>query len=114
MELIDEPHGVIAQVAPLFLTQRMDVLALDEHLPARRLVETTQDLQQRRLARTRSADDRQPLAREDRHVHGLEHFQRDGALLELPADVACLENGFSHVAKPRPARFATRAKQDRW
>ncbi len=114
MELVDEADRVVAQLAPFLLAEQMNVLAVDEDLATRRLVEPAEDLQQRRFSGTRSADDREPLAREDRDIHGRQHFQRGGPLLELSCDVACLENGFSHVAKPRPARFATRAMRGRW
>ncbi len=54
-------------------------------------------------------DDRQALARHDRDVHRLQHFERDRPLLETPLNVARFEYGLSHVSEPRQEQYVTHA-----
>ncbi len=82
-------------------------------MAVRRLIQTTENLQQRRLAGTRCTDNREPLAGVDRDIHRLQHIQRDWPLPETPLNVARFEYGFSHVAKPRQEQCVTPATQDK-
>ncbi len=54
VKLVDEPNGVISQLTALALTERVNVLAIDMDAAGRRLVQTTEDLQQRGLPRSRT------------------------------------------------------------
>ena len=68
MKLIDEAERAVAQRAALALAE-IDECRGRRPAPARgRPVETAQDLQQRRLARARRADDREALAGRDRKL----------------------------------------------
>ena len=51
-------------------------------MPARRLVETAEDLQQRGLAGTGGADDGDAFAGANREIHALQHLQVDRPLAE--------------------------------
>ena len=62
MELIDEPDRAIAQVAALGVAQPVHGGARDLDRAAGRQIEAAQQLQQRRLARSRRADDGDALA----------------------------------------------------
>src|SRR5690606_27727908 len=62
VELVDEPEHAVAEHAALALRQASDVLAVDLDQARRRSIEAAEQVQQRALARARSADDRHLLA----------------------------------------------------
>ena len=81
VELVDEAERAIAQPAAVRVAQRAHRLADDAHLAGRRLIETADELQQRRLARARRADDRDAIALRDGELDAAQHF-------DVAADVA--------------------------
>src|SRR5690606_40860596 len=68
VELVDEAERTVAQPAPLDIVEARHVLAGDDDLARRRLVETAEKLQKRRLAGSRRADDRDTRAGVDREI----------------------------------------------
>src|SRR6185312_1478854 len=63
MKLVDETERTVAQLTAILFREPVNVAPIDEDLAARGPVESAQDLQQRRLARARGADDGNTLAR---------------------------------------------------
>ncbi len=83
MKLINEAHGVVAQTPALGIAQLVHRRAGDAHGAARRQIQAPQQLQQRGLARSGSADDGDALAGADLDVRPAQHLQRHPALHEL-------------------------------
>src|SRR5579862_2775 len=109
VKLVHEAERLVAQRAALALAERVDVATRNQHGPGARTVQAAQDLQQRRLAGTGGAHDRQALARRYRERHALQHRQQHRPLTEALVNVARLENRVTHVAGPPPARYGPRA-----
>jgi hypothetical protein len=101
-ELLEhEPDVPGAQPGQLAVVERADVVAGDLQPPARGSLERAHDVQQRRLARARRADDGQQLAPRD--------VQRDAAQRLHAAGVGLLDrverqDGHSAVTTRMPAR----------
>ncbi len=113
MELIDEPERAIAQPAALDLAERAHRLAGDDDRPRRRVVEPAEQLQQRRLAAARGADDRETLAGAHREVDAAQHLDAPARVRERLDESARLEHGrvrgrFTHAAMPPRAAGAPR------
>ena len=64
-----EPNPVAAQLSEFLLAHPRQILLLEQHLPAARLVQARHNVQQRRLARSRPAHHRDELPREHIQVH---------------------------------------------
>ena len=82
MKLVDEPQLAIAQHAAALLVEPVEALALDLDLAGTRFVEPAEEMEQRALARTGRADDRDDVTPMHRQVHRLEDMQHPAALLE--------------------------------
>ena len=116
MELVHETQRVVAQHRRARARSSSWISLPSTRTCPRRAVEAAEDLQQRRLSGARGADDGQTLGRRRR---------RGYARATLPAFTgpcrnSCGRRGFedshwivSHVAEPRPGRFATRATRDK-
>src|SRR4029077_12010626 len=113
VELVDEAERAVAQRAALAFAECMNIAAGDQHLPAARRGDSAEDLQQRRLARARGADDRHALAGRHAQRHALQNRQELGALAEALLHLTRLEYRVTHGAVPRRARCAPRATPDR-
>ena len=92
MELIDEAERTIAQPAALRVAQRAHRLADDAHLACRRLIEAADELQQRRLARARRADDRDAIALGDGELDAAQHLDVAPDVAERLDELAGLED----------------------
>ena len=88
MELVDEADHAIAQRAALRFGKGVQVATVDFDAAGVGPVEAAEDLQQRRLARTRRADDGEALAGAHIEVQATQHLERRGALLEAPHHAA--------------------------
>ncbi len=98
MKLVDKPYGAIAQIAARFLAQLVNILAVDEDMPGRRLVQPAQQLQQRGLARSGGTHDGETLSGTHFEVDTLQDIERDRSLPEALVDITCLENDFGHTS----------------
>src|SRR4029077_8449568 len=85
----------------------------DQHRATARRVEPAEDLQQRRLARARGADDRDPLARRHAERHPLQHREHYRPLTEALVYLARLETRLTHAAAPPRGRCGRRARPDK-
>ena len=80
--LKDEAHAPRAQRRELVVGGRGGVDAVDRDVAGRRAVERAHDLQQRRLARARRAEDRDELAAGDVEVDAAQRVDVPGVLLD--------------------------------
>ena len=79
VELLEyEAHGVGAKAGQLGAGQSGGIHGIDAHRAVRGLVETAQDIQQRRLARSRRTHDRDPLAGFRGEADAVERLHRRG------------------------------------
>src|SRR5690606_26723277 len=116
MKLVDEAERTVAQAATLDVAGLRHGAADDEHLTGGRIVEAAQELQQRRLARARRADDRDAVAARDAEVDAAQHLDlaadvREG--LDEPSGLEHRAAALIHVVKPPPAACAPRAAPGR-
>ncbi len=90
VELVDEAEAPVAHVAARDLGQRREVGAVDRDAARRRRVEPAEQVQQRALAGTRRADDRDRLGRLNRERHAAQHVHGGVAAAErLREPLAC-------------------------
>src|SRR5260221_12758134 len=104
MELMLEPERLVAWLTLLRGLKRRAVPALEPHCPRAGPVETSEEMQERALARARGAHDRHRLARAQVEIDASQHRHGDAAhaegLREAGAGQACAD-GVLHTAAPR-------------
>jgi hypothetical protein len=106
MELLeDEAHAARPERRQLVVGCGRGVEAVDGDLAGRRAVERAHDLQQRRLAGARRAEDRDELAGGDLEVDAAQGVHVAGVLLRHAVQA---EDGGRRGAHPHTAAFATR------
>src|SRR3546814_13005617 len=112
MELVYEAERVAPQAGPLPLPQpaRRDPRHHDG--AAVRALEKAGDVEERRFAGTRGADQRDELSRRDGKVDCPQDMQRPAALLEGAGDAGEAQRRLTHSAELRPERGARPANSD--
>src|SRR6185437_8001336 len=113
MGLIDETDGVAAQARALRVRKRGCRLIADQDIAARGGFKKARDVEQRRFARTRRADQRHEFARLNSQGHVAEDFERALAFLEHARHAIETECCVTHNAAPPPDRGGRRASLDR-
>ena len=88
MELIYEAESAATQGGAMLVRQIAAIAPVDQHGPAIRPLEQPCDMQQRRLAGARGADQRDDLARPQRQIDAVQHRDLDAALAERLAHTA--------------------------
>jgi hypothetical protein len=91
VELIDKAERAAAQQGAVLVRKAAAVAALDEDRAAVRAFEEAGDVQHRRFAGARGADQRDDLAGSEREVDAVEHRELDPALAKHLADRAQFE-----------------------
>ena len=79
VELVDQPHVATAQHGQLLVGARVHVRAVQQHRAGGGAVDAAHEVQQRRLAGARRADDGHELARGHAERHVVERLERRGA-----------------------------------
>jgi hypothetical protein len=104
VELVDETQVAVARLALLRRAQAGQILAIKQDPAGAGRVEPAEQMQQRALARARTADDGQGLAGPDVEVNTLQHGHVEPTFMEALAQAACAQDdvGFTHSAAPRP------------
>src|SRR6185436_12788241 len=83
MELVDEAERGVSHPAALHFAHRAERLALDHDAARGRRIEAAEQVEQRRLARARTPDDGDALARPHLETYALQHRHRRGTLVGL-------------------------------
>ena len=97
-----EADLAVAHARALVVGQALDVRAVEPVLARRRRVEAAEDVEQRRLARSRRADDRDHLAAIDRERHAIERRDALVAHRVVARDVHELDQGRHARRKATP------------
>ena len=95
MELIDESNGAIAQMSALGIVQSIHCGSGDLHRTAGRQIESSQQLQKRRLPGSRGTDDGNALAGTDADGRCSKHLDFHIALDELLGKILAQEHHLS-------------------
>src|SRR5437879_8179843 len=111
LELVHEPELLIAQLPAFGFGQRRKGPAADDDRARVDRVQSTQAVQQRALARTRSAHHGHHLARSNLEVDSFEHLDRQ-VVLPIGLEHADRAHRFSHTGAPRPGGCAMPASSD--
>ena len=91
MELENEPNMLPMVHIAFFAIELAKRLALEQNLARSRRVEHSNQIQERRFARTRRTRERHKFARVHRKIHTLKDFKRFTRLGENSAKVDCLQ-----------------------
>ncbi len=102
VELVDEAEVLVAPAALFGGAHRGKVPAHQLDMARTGRVQPTQQMQQRALARTGSADDGQRFAGTHLQVHATQHLHVQRAFLEALVQAGAAEYEFTHSAAPRP------------